>query len=251
MNGQDLFEALSGLDPKYIDEAAYELRESEKVVDITSSRRRNIRKFLYVALPSVAAILLIVAVALPAVLSVSKSESASMAEAPAAASEAAAPAEDATMADEAPAMAEEAPAMAEEAEPSDESPALDTNAIQTFGPEDNAAKTAEHPEEAMAEAAEAETTTAWQIADSEYKDGKLTLTLSGQVPANLLEMEYYLTAEDQTSKREDILGAPLSDIANEESLKDDKLVLDLSSLELPAGAYVIDIEGTYTRFEVK
>ena len=85
MNGQDILDALSGIDPKYIEEAA---DTQNNLVDITSvKRRRSIRKTLYVVLPSVAAILLIVAVALPAVLRVSKSESATMAEAPAAAAE--------------------------------------------------------------------------------------------------------------------------------------------------------------------
>ena len=232
MNGQDLLEALSGLDPKYIDEAAYELKESSNVVDITSAnRRRNVRKLLYVVLPSVAAILLIVAVAIPAILRVSKSESATMSEAPAAASEAAAPAEDA--------------AMTEGAEP-----------------EETMAKRADN-EEAVAEAAEAaeaaeETealdeagTPKWQMTEATYENGILTVDLSGEVPEDILEKDYYLIAQDPASTQEDILGAPLADIAGKDALKDGHLVLDLSSQKLQKGAYVIEIEGVSIRFEVK
>ena len=256
MNGQDILDALSGIDPKYIDEAAYELKDAGKVVDITSAnRRRNTRKFLYVVLPSVAAILLIVAVALPAVLRVSKSESASMAEAPAAASEAAAPAEDAAMADEAPSMTEEAesPAMAEEAEAVDEAPTLDTNGAQSYKRAEGEAAKSESSEEAVAEAAEAEAAPAatWQMTEAKFENGILTLDLSGEVPEDLLEKDYYLIAQDPASTQEDILGAPLTDIAGKDALKDGHLVLDLSKLSLQKGAYVIEIEGVWIRFEVK
>ena len=257
MNGQDILDALSGIDPKYIDEAAYELKETGSVVDITSvNRRRNARKLLYVVLPSVAAILLIVAVALPAVLRVSKSESASMSEAPAAASEAAAPAEDAAMADEAPAMTEdaEAPAMAEEAEAVDEAPALDTNGAQSYKRTEGETAKSESSEEAVAEAAqasEAAPAALWQMTEATYENGILTVDLAGEVPEDILEKDYYLIAQDPASTQEDILGAPLADITGKDALKDGHLVLDLSKLKLQKGAYVIEIEGVWVRFEVK
>ena len=253
MNGQDLLEALSGLDPKYIDEAAYELKESSNVVDITSAnRRRNVRKLLYVVLPSVAAILLIVAVAIPAILRVSKSESATMSEAPAAASEAAAPAEDAAMTDEAPTLDTNG------AESVTHSYSADT----TAEPEETMAKRADN-EEAVAEAAEAAEATEeteasdeagtpkWQMTEATYENGILTVDLSGEVPEDILEKDYYLIAQDPASTQEDILGAPLSDIADKDALKDGHLVLDLSSQKLQKGAYVIEIEGVSIRFEVK
>ena len=121
MNNNELFDALSGIDPKYIDEAAFELHgenadnnEAGNIVSIDAgkaakARKSAIRKMIYIALPSVAAILLIVGVALPAIMRVSKSESAS---APAYDSAATAPAE----ASEEPAMAEDAEAQAEVAE---------------------------------------------------------------------------------------------------------------------------------------
>lgn len=103
MNGNDLLSALSGLDPKYIDEAAYELHDvnaadSKTAEDTTGnvvgfSKRNHLRKFIYIALPSVAAILLIVGVALPAIMRVSKGDSAP-------AMESAAPASDASYAEE-------------------------------------------------------------------------------------------------------------------------------------------------------
>ncbi|MCR4684376.1 MAG: hypothetical protein K5649_02800 [Lachnospiraceae bacterium] len=79
MNNNDLFDALSGIDPKYIDEAAHELHASGKVVDL--SARRRIRKYIAIALPSAAAVLLFVGVVMSGVLNSSKSGE-SMAEAP-------------------------------------------------------------------------------------------------------------------------------------------------------------------------
>ena len=60
MNGNDLFTALSGLDPKYIDEAAFELKE--KAAPTKQPKTVSFRKIMYIAVPSAAAILLILAV---------------------------------------------------------------------------------------------------------------------------------------------------------------------------------------------
>ena len=168
MNNNDLFDALTGIDPKFIDEAAYELHEDitanetgnlnnsdtsgTEIVDIT--KRRRLRSVLYIALPSVAAILLIVGVAIPAVMKVSKSEGAmpasydSAAEAPAAeaAQEETAPEEAANIDESAAEEAEEAPVEAEEAV-SEEAPA---ESYKEAGPA--AAEDAARADEAAGEA---------------------------------------------------------------------------------------------------
>ena len=62
--------ALSGIDANYINEAAFELGNVPKVSK--TSKSANIVKFkkiLYIAVPSAAAILLILAVSLPGILS--------------------------------------------------------------------------------------------------------------------------------------------------------------------------------------
>ena len=45
MNGNDLFTALSGLDPKYIDEAAFELKE--KSAQAKQPKTVSFRKIMY------------------------------------------------------------------------------------------------------------------------------------------------------------------------------------------------------------
>ena len=78
MNGNDLFDALSGLDNTYIDEAAFELHgtpaSKQKKAKIV-----KIRKTLLIAIPSAAAILLVVALAMPFAISHKRSESAASA----------------------------------------------------------------------------------------------------------------------------------------------------------------------------
>ena len=108
--------------------------------------------------------------------------------------------------------------------------------------------TVEELEAAEAEAAPAAT---WQMTEAKFENGILTLDLSGEVPEDLLEKDYYLIAQDPASTQEDILGAPLTDIAGKDALKDGHLVLDLSKLALQKGAYVIEIEGVWIRFGVK
>ncbi|MBQ8006360.1 MAG: hypothetical protein IJ245_01830, partial [Lachnospiraceae bacterium] len=91
MSGNDIFNAISNIDPEYIDEAAYELHSREgaensvsgsSITDISSrSRTLRTRKFIWVALPSVAAVLLILGVAVPAILRTGSTQPAATAEA--------------------------------------------------------------------------------------------------------------------------------------------------------------------------
>ena len=180
MNNNELFDALSGIDPKYIDEAAFELRTEENSVaqhdnvvsakDHKTNNRRtsNIRRMVFIALPSVAAILLIVGVALPAVMRISNSESTTApayseaAEAPA--SEAAAEEPSYDMAAEEPSYNEASEAPAPEAaaeEPSydmaAEEPAYDESAGAEAMP-DAVSEAEEAPAVAEEPAAESATT---------------------------------------------------------------------------------------------
>ncbi len=63
MNGNDLMDAFSGLDPKYIDEAAFELHD----IKITKKNKKvtGIRKGLFIILPAAAVIFLVVMTAIP------------------------------------------------------------------------------------------------------------------------------------------------------------------------------------------
>ena len=78
MNGNDLFDALSGLDKMYIDEAAFELHDTPAAKQ-KKAKIRSIRKIIFIAVPSAAAFLLLVAVALPFVIPHKSSESAATA----------------------------------------------------------------------------------------------------------------------------------------------------------------------------
>lgn len=254
MNANDLMNALSGIDPKYIDEAAYELhdeRTSEKgsraesrVVDITS--RKRIRKFVYIALPSVAAIILIMAVALPAVLRISKSESA--AEAPSAAAGTATEATSYDAAAEAPEVdaAAEAPSYDREAE----EPSYD----ETSEPLDvNAFKRADSSyDEAAAEApaAEAESAGATVEAEAIYEDGILTIRSHTSVPDDISDMQYSLV-KLSSDNEEEISKGRLNELTGNIDVTGNDIVLDISDTDLPAGKYRIDIGSLCATFEVR
>ena len=231
MNANDLMNALSGIDPKYIDEAAYELhderasgkgsrensRAESHVVDITSQKR--IRKFVYIALPSVAAIILIMAVALPAVLRVSKSESA--AEAPAAAA----------------GTATEEPSYDETSEP------LDVNAFKRADSSyDEAA--------AEAPAAEAESAGATVEAEATYEDGILTIRSHTSVPDDISDMQYSLV-KLSSDNEEEISKGRLNELTGNIDVTGNDIVLDISDTDLPAGKYRIDIGSLCATFEVR
>ncbi|MCR5108005.1 MAG: hypothetical protein K6B28_07550 [Lachnospiraceae bacterium] len=78
MNNKDLMDALSGIDPKYIEEAAFELKDEAAPVKRINNPR--LRKRLFIALPTAAAILLAILVSFPAIRRLNNSEGTSMAE---------------------------------------------------------------------------------------------------------------------------------------------------------------------------
>lgn len=266
MNANDIFTALTGIDEKYIDEAAYELHPGDittgseegpagKVVDITS--RRRVGKFVKIVLPSVAAIILIVAVALPAVLRVTHNTSTSaMSEsaAPAAADEAAAeaPAEAESPAAEAPAADNfepiaEAPSVAtEEAEEASEDAAVaEAETAGEAAPEDNAYKSARGDEAQMLTAGKG-----LAVAEADYNDGILTIEFDSDLPTGFADTPYRLTRSD-TGEGSLISEGVLSELSDHIETEDNRLIIDLTGGKLPTGTYRLSFGDTFAQFEVK
>ncbi len=251
MNNNDLFDALSGIDPKYIDEAAHELHASGKVVDL--SARRRIRKYIAIALPSAAAVLLFVGVIMSGVLNSSKSGE-SMAEAPSAAAEASADAAAEAPMEEAAGAMEEATehtydnaAVQEAAEAPMEAPAQ-TEATQD--PDLEPQQVNREEDTKAAEAAEAEEP--WEIKEASYDRGILILRCGGTIPADLSEMTYRLTRLDVPADRAKVSGGKLSKLSDKIEVTDNWIVLDmLDQEELESGRYRISIGDLYAEFEVK
>lgn len=251
MNNNDLFNALSGIDPKYIDEAAHELHESGKVVDLNA--RRRIRKYIAIALPSAAAVLLFVGVVMSGVLNSSKSGE-SMAEAPSAAAEAPADAAAEAPMEEAAGAMEEATehtydnaAVQEAAEAPMEAPA------QTEATQDPDQEPQQVNREEDTKAAEAtETEEPWEIKEASYDRGILIIRCSGTIPADLSEMTYRLTRLDVPADQAKVSGGKLSKLSDKIKVTDNWIVLDmLDQEELESGRYRISIGNLYAEFEVK
>jgi len=257
VNEHDLFDALSMIDPKYIDEAAFELRDgktSDGLVDITQAESKStpqknvnkIRKMLYIALPSAAAILLIVGVAIPAIMRVSKGESAT-AESAAAYSEA----------------AEDSAPMAEAAEAAKDSETTGgaLNDTLSLSPDLNAAPASEEAEapaeydlesEAEAQAAEESTYAAEaepvtiQLEDAEYINGELSVTIANLYGKDPALIAYSITRTGTDGTDEILKEGFLDSFTN----KNDRYVLDVSDLKLEKGKYTLCVEDSKAEFEV-
>lgn len=252
MNGNDLFDALSGLDNTYIDEAAFELHgtpaSKQKKAKIV-----KIRKTLLVVIPSAAAILLVVALALPFAISHKSSESASFApSAPAMDTAAEAPAEEAA-AEAAEDVMSEAPAADYAAEA--EAPAMDTEAeapamAESAGAQSEAAET-ENAEPAATLTADADrkktagTTALFESAD--YSKGILTIETSGILPKNFEDMTYQITGTDNAGNEKEYATGIVKDIMT----ATEPLALDISELNLAKGTYSIRIGEESISFEIR
>ncbi len=160
MNNNDLMNALSGLDPKYIDEAAYELHESNAPVKKNSNYR--VMKYILVALPAAAVILLVVGVTLPMVMRMNKSASSTAPDSAAYESDAAAE------------YYEESPAAAESAA---EAPAYDSEAAESAAEYEAAAESAGEYE-SMEESAEGYVEDEAAVAESEGENAAATYDAS-------------------------------------------------------------------------
>lgn len=250
MNGNDLMNALSGLDPKYIDEAAIELHgkpEKKKAV-----RQNNIRRFVLIALPTAAAVLLTLAVALPAIQRSSKSESATSAvyEAGSSDSAAEAPADaapsysDAEASYDAEALYEseaEAPSMADEAvgDASDYTMAEPSEPVAV-----NESATVDA--ETIASASSSQKTVELDMQSAEYKDGILTITVLGTLPDDISDISYVITSTDKNGSLSTRSEGLLTEIITER----DPLTLDITSLALPNGSYELTIGDEAVEFTI-
>ncbi len=241
MNGNDLFDALSGLDNTYIDEAAFELHgtpaSKQKKAKIV-----RIRKTLLIAIPSAAAILLVVALAMPFAISHKRSESAASApSAPAMDTAAEAPAEEAAaeatedIMAEAPAVAESAGAQSEAAE---ESYAYD--ASETENAEPAATLTADADRKKTTG-----TTAVFESAD--YSKGILTIETSGILPKDFEDMTYQITGTDNAGNEKEYGSGIVKDIMT----ATEPLAFDISELNLAKGTYDIRIGEESISFEIR
>ena len=243
MNGNDIFTALSGLDPKYIDEAAFELKKSD--TPKKNSKVVSIRRILYIAVPSAAAILLILAVSLPAVLRVSKSESAATAPSEA-------PSYDATAEAEMPAAEEAADETAEPeaasetaaeatAEAADEAPQTETAGAPMYDEEINSEAAAD---ELMAEQAKRADIEPISGASAKYDNGILTVILPETVIYDMNSSYSILESGEPDAKT--IQEGILKDVAT----GSDPLTLDISKLNLQSGTYTLKIGDETIEFSV-
>lgn len=241
MSGNDIFNAISNIDPKYIDEAAYELHSQEdtedsvsgsSITDISAKRKTvRARRLIWVALPSVAAVLLILGVAIPAILRTGSTQPAATAEAT---SEAPADNAEEPVADEAPAMPDEP--LAAGADSKSES----NKDRQTY--------TTDVTEETAAATAEAEEAVPSPVAV--YENGLLTIDTAELFHGPLDEAEYAIFDISEEQSAEPVAKGKLEDVTKQKELTDEPLVLDLTSLALKPGEYRIEMETGTAEFTV-
>ena len=239
MNGNDLLNALSGLDPNYIDEAAFELHG-----DPASKKRAKtaaIRKGFFVALPAVAAILLTVTVALPAIMRLGSTSSA-----PASSDSAAtAPMEEAASDSAATYEAEEPMSYGDTGayESASEADSAEYEAEAMAEPDmadstsNAAAESAKTPESEDLNAAKTETAGTPGFETATYENGILTIEVTSILPKDIADMDYVITQKSADGNDETIAEGTLRDIMVERY----PLTLDLTGTDLPDGTYEFSI----------
>ncbi|MBO4374827.1 MAG: hypothetical protein J5829_06945 [Lachnospiraceae bacterium] len=259
MNGNDLMNALNGLDPKYIDEAAFELHEKEA----SEKRAKTIRfrRTLFVVIPAAAAILITMTTLLSSGVRRAKNESASFTPAAdAAATGAAAPVYEEEAAseeasDEAPVFEEEAADAATEhsydAAGADEAVQFPVagELAENFMPEAQAdeEKTPAAPEAALNSEKKRESEDRrLRIESVSCENGTLTVKIKGTWPENVSDTVYIITGINDDGS-EKICGK-----GTVEKLPkgQEPLNIDISGHGLEKGAYTLFILGEKTEFEI-
>lgn len=276
MNNNDLFNALSGLDPKFIDEAAFELhgaapKTKEAMISKISEKSKisRIKKVIFVSLPAVAVIFLTLAVTLPFLMRMNTNESASMATSDTARYEAA----EEAAADTAPAYEAEEAAEAYEAEEAagtyEESvgnaaaePAAAAGEEAEYGSADgmaaeatagsgtgSSAESAADSSEAISSAAKDDSVqkSASSLERASFKDGILTVEIRRTLPENAEEMKYSITAAEEGGSKKILAEGKLGDIIRGQ----DPLTLDISTLKLPEGTYSFNLGSESIDFSVQ
>lgn len=286
MNNNDLMNALSGLDQKYIDEAAFELHgnPAQKKNDKPVRNKTNVKRILYFTIPAVAAALLAVGVALPVMIRISQSGSTSMATSDSAAAPAPEDAMYAPSAYEAAESAEpqgayEAAESAEEpmyeaAEAAEEPMYEETEAAEAAGeaPAYNAAgeeagiiddeeaysdtaKQADKSEtgagdkaaDKAADGAAASTAGVLGLEKATYDEGVLTIEMRETLPADADEMVYTIKTKDAKGRETTCAEGILKDMIT----KKDPLTLDIGDLDLSDGTYILTIGTDSIEFTVQ
>jgi hypothetical protein len=265
VNNNDLLNALSGIDPKYIDEAALEFKKPKKILT---------HRIVSIVIPAAAVILFSMTVALPFIIRNGKSESSAPA-----ASESAAPmmseesATDSAYYDDAEALADTAPAY--------ESAEADSDAAPAYNAEEPAAEAASESEYAEADissvtdsakaesavkpdaselnttgssssagstsAKDSDSSSALGLESAKYAEGILTVKITGTLPKNINTLEYSITGTEETGSEKIYAKGKLSDILTET----DPLTLDISGSALPAGTYTLSIGEETVVFSIK
>lgn len=228
MNNNDLMNALSGLDQKYIDEAAFELHgnPAQKKNDKPIRNKTNVKRILYFTIPAVAAALLAVGVALPVMIRISQSGSTSMATS----DSAAAPAPEDAM------YAPSAYEAAESAEPQ------------------GAYEAAESAEEPMYEEAEAAEEPMYEETEAAEAAGESpAYDAAGEAPAYnaaseeagiIDDEEAYSDTAKQADKSEAVAGDKAADKAADGAAASTAGVLGLEKATYDEGALTIEMRET-------
>ena len=280
MNNNDLLNALSGIDPKYIDEAALELHaeqkteshidESSVITSIETADRTRLekkirtRRIVSIVLPTAAVILFSLTVALPFIIRNGKSESTAPA-----ASESATPmmseesATDSAYYDDAEALADTAPAYESAEAASDAAPAY--NAEEPAAEAASESEYAEADISSVTDSAKAESAVKPDASElnttgSSSSAGSTSAKDSDSSSALGLESAKYadgiLTVKITGTLPKNINTLEYSITGTEETgsekiyakgklsdiiIKKDPLTLDISGSALPAGTYTLSI----------
>lgn len=235
-------DALSGLDPKYIDEAACELHSIPAAAK--KVHRFRVNRGLIIGMPIAAAVLLTVMVALPVLIRTGGHSSTTAPASDSAAYEAGMSDEAYDMESAAETSEPEAPAEYYEAETS-ESPAVsDEPAYQESA---DAAKTEAASEDTMAEAVNTAASAAEETEPAAmYDNGILRIDTELAPAADIAYTEYSISGIDENGSEMIYSEGVLGDIVTER----DPLTLDISDLDLPAGTYVLTIDGHDIEFTI-
>ena len=257
MNNNDLMNALSGLDQKYIDEAAYELKEmpDPEKSDKAVRKRTSMKRILYFTIPGVAAAILAIAVALPVVIRTVSSGYAPMAASDAAEYPAPEEAVD-SAADLDTAESAEAQSGYDTADSAEAQGEYDTADSAGAQSEYDTAESAGEPIYESAEAAKAEDGSSDMASESAagvpgfekatYDEGRLIIEMKGTLPDDADDLEYMIISVDDKGRETVYARGSLKDILT----KRDPLTLDIEALDLSEGTYTLTVGTESVEFTV-
>ena len=229
-------DALSGLDPKYIDEAAFELHG--KPVK-RSPKKSKVLRGAFIALPIAAALLITVMVALPALFRMGTSSDTSR------------PSDTGSYAPASEEAASDASASYEAAEEPSYAAETETAEEPGYAPEGSVNASASAKDEAAPSTESAaseepsETETAGSGISAEYDNGILTIE-NITLPEDISEVGYRIVRTTATGTEIPYSEGSLEDILTET----EPLTLDISELALSDGTYTITIGDEVAEFIV-